>query len=476
MIVGCYVRVSTTEQAREGYSITEQSRRLTKYCEAHDWQIYKIYSDPGYSGSNMNRPALKQMLNDVEEGKLNKILVYKLDRLSRSQKDTLYLIEDKFLANDVDFSSMHENFDTSTPFGRAMIGILAVFAQLEREQIKERMSMGREARAKEGYFTGNQHPPYGYDYQNHELIINDYEAIAVRRIYELGKQGIGPWTIARLLEEEGFKPRNKYWVHQSVTNILTSRIYIGEVSFAKKWYKGRHDPIISYDDFELVRQKFAERSASENSHSRNPVKATSYLSGIIFCKRCGNKFYKMSCSTKCKEGYKYNYYYACFGRTHPKHVHMEKPCDNIYHKVDDLDSKIFDEVKKLYLDPEYFKEIVAEAPVEKDNSKAIREEMKRIDAQISKLMDLYAVGSMPMNIVQEKIDNLDANKSALQSQLEKEGNKKDRKKILKIIEKTISTIPQIIEEGSFEDKRNLMGTLIDRIIIDGEDIEIHWNF
>lgn len=475
MIVGCYVRVSTTEQAKEGYSMQEQASRLQKYCEAHDWKVYKIYSDPGYSGATMDRPALKQMLKDISEGKLNKVLVYKLDRLSRSQKDTLYLIEDKFLANDVDFSSMHENFDTSTPFGRAMIGILAVFAQLEREQIKERMGMGREARAKQGYFAGNKQPPYGYNYVNHELIINDYEAMIVRRIYDLGKQGTGSWSIARILEEEGYKPRNEHWVHQSINNILTSRIYIGEVSFGGRWYKGRHDPIISFDDFELVQQKFAERSKTAKPYPRNTGKTNSCLGGLIYCGRCGKKFYKMSSGTRCKDGYRYNLYYKCYGRSHHRYAKMPNACDNIYYRLDDLESKIFDEVKKLYLDPAYFKEICKEEP-EEDNSKTIKDEIKRIDAQISKLMDLYAVGSVPMNVVQDKIDALNAHKSSMQSQLNAESKKKDRKKVIKKIEKTISTIPQIVEEGSLEDKRNLLSALIERIVIDGEDIEIHWNF
>lgn len=476
MIVGCYVRVSTTEQAREGYSITEQSRRLTKYCEAHDWQIYKIYSDPGYSGSNMNRPALKQMLNDVSKGKLDKILVYKLDRLSRSQKDTLYLIEDKFLANDVDFSSMHENFDTSTPFGRAMIGILAVFAQLEREQIKERMGMGREARAKDGYYTGNGAPPYGYNYVNHELIINDYEAMVVRRIYDLGKQGHASWSIAKILTEEGYKPRHSTWIPQTIAKILTSRIYIGDVSFSQKWYKGRHDPIISIDDYNLVQRRIEARSKTAKPFYQNPGKSNSYLGGLLYCGRCGKKFYRQSNSNKKLGTYTYRYYYKCYGRTHYKYANMATMCTNPFYRMDQLDEKIFNEVKKLYLDPEYFKEIIAEAPAQEDNTKAIREEIGRIDVQISNLMDLYAVGSMPMNVIQEKIDALDAHKSALQSQLDTEGSKKDRKKVIQRIEKSIKTIPQILEEGSFEDKRSLLEALIERIVLDGEDIEIHWNF
>lgn len=146
--VGIYIRVSTQEQANEGYSIDAQRDRLTAYCRSMAWNIYNIYIDGGFSGSNMSRPALSQLLDDIKGKRVNCVLVYKLDRLSRSQKDTLYIIEDVFLKNGIDFVSLNENFDTSSPFGRAMIGILSVFAQLEREQIKERSMMGRVERAK----------------------------------------------------------------------------------------------------------------------------------------------------------------------------------------------------------------------------------------------------------------------------------------------------------------------------------------
>ena len=97
-----YIRVSTQEQARDGYSIGEQKDRLTKYCEAMNWTVVATYSDPGYSGANMDRPGLMDLIRDVEAGKTDKVVVYKLDRLSRSQKDTLYLIEDVLLKNGVD--------------------------------------------------------------------------------------------------------------------------------------------------------------------------------------------------------------------------------------------------------------------------------------------------------------------------------------------------------------------------------------
>ncbi|BAK21879.1 putative phage integrase [Melissococcus plutonius ATCC 35311] len=150
MRTAIYVRVSTNEQIEEGYSIDEQIDKLKKFCEIKEWDVANVYKDPGFTGSNMERPGLQKLIRDVKLNRIDTVLVYKLDRLSRSQKDTLYLIEDIFESKQTAFVSLNENFDTSTPFGKAMIGILAVFAQLEREQIKERMTMGKLGRAKSG--------------------------------------------------------------------------------------------------------------------------------------------------------------------------------------------------------------------------------------------------------------------------------------------------------------------------------------
>ena len=120
-----YIRVSTREQAERGNSLEMQKERLLAYCKAMGWLVVGIYIDPGHSGSSLNRPEMQRLIADKDNYDI--ILVYKLDRLSRSQKDTLYLIEEIFLKNNIDFVSMNENIDTSTPYGRAMIGILSAF-------------------------------------------------------------------------------------------------------------------------------------------------------------------------------------------------------------------------------------------------------------------------------------------------------------------------------------------------------------
>lgn len=228
MIKGaCYVRVSTENQL-ENYSIEEQISRLKAYCQAKDITIVKIYTDGGYSGGTIDRPALQQMLKDINYGEIDIVVVYKLDRLSRSQKDTLMLIEDYFLANKVDFLSINENFDTSTPFGRAMIGILSVFAQLEKDQITERFTMGRVGRAKNGYFHGGGYAPTGYDYVDGQLLVNEYEAIQVKDLFERFANGHSLHNCWLYMQN---KYTTKYGAWKSETlvrNVLKNELYIGK--------------------------------------------------------------------------------------------------------------------------------------------------------------------------------------------------------------------------------------------------------
>ena len=200
-----------------------------------------MYIDGGYSGGNMERPALQKLLSDVQSGKINAVLVYKLDRLSRSQKDTLNIIEDHFLKNGVDFISLNENFDTSTPFGKAMIGILSVFAQLEKDQITERFTMGRIGRSKAGYYHGGPTAPTGYDYKDGKLIVNPVTSQQVQEVYREFLNGKSINSIQRQMHE-------KYGGWGSATlvlNVLKNSVYIGMVMFKGVAYPRLHTPVIS---------------------------------------------------------------------------------------------------------------------------------------------------------------------------------------------------------------------------------------
>ena len=144
-----YVRVSTEEQATEGFSIHAQKDKLTKYAEVSDYNIVDYYIDDGISGKNLNeRPEVTRLINDVKSGKINNVLVYKLDRLTRSVKDLIYLIElfDKYNCT---FNSQTEKIDTSNAVGRMFVKIIGIFAEFERENLAERVTFGYEQKTKE---------------------------------------------------------------------------------------------------------------------------------------------------------------------------------------------------------------------------------------------------------------------------------------------------------------------------------------
>ena len=229
MTVAGYARVSTENQL-ENYSIEEQTGRLRAFCAAKGWTLGELYVDGGYSGGNTDRPALRRMLSHIRRGGVDAVVVCKLDRLSRSQKDTLTLIEDELLAHGADFVSISENFDTSTPFGRAMIGILSVFAQLEKDQITERFTMGRIGRSRAGYYHGGSRPPTGYDYRDGLLQVNPYQAIQVREAFALFLSGKSVNAVSRELSARYAGS----WTPAKVLGVLKNTVYTGKVHFRRQ--------------------------------------------------------------------------------------------------------------------------------------------------------------------------------------------------------------------------------------------------
>ena len=476
MKVAIYPRVSTQEQAKEGYSIGEQIERMEKYCDAMGWTVYNTYTDPGYSGGDTNRPGLQRMIKDVKAGKIDKVLVYKLDRLSRSQLDTLYLIEKVFLANNCDFVSMSENFDTGTPFGRAMIGILAVFAQLEREQIKERMKMGREARAKSGKYGGGSICPIGYDYINGELIKNDYEAMQVQLAFDLAEKGLSPYSIAKELCKKGFSHRKGKWSDQTVRAILHAKWYIGYIKYDKAWYTGTHEAFIDQSKFYEVQKIMDERSKQHKEYNRRLGKATTYLGGFLVCKQCGAKYSKNPVKQKRKDGSVWEYNkFSCNSRSKRRDYLVKDPnCKNKHWPIDELTEMVFNEIRSLALEPEAIGSV---SSVSNDNGlKLITAEIEKIEKQISNFMDLFSLDKMPVNVLQDKIHELNDRKTALENELEevkmKNKTKADRTEAIEALQ----SFDEILKRGNLDEVRAVIATLIERIDIDGDNVDIHWNF
>lgn len=468
MRAGIYIRVSTQEQAEEGYSVGAQTDRLRAYCKAKGWNVQQIYTDPGFSGSNTDRPALNQMISDVQGDKLDIILVYKLDRLSRSQKDTLFLIEDVFLKNNVEFVSMNENFDTSTAFGRAMIGILSVFAQLEREQIKERTSMGKAERAKEGLFHGGGFAPIGYDYSNGELIINEYEAMQIREIYSLFLEGNSINGIRNIMLGKYTNKHGSWHSVSSVRVVLTAPLYTGMIRHKGNTYQGKHEPIIDKETWDRAQKLYQDQ---RTGHKKMAFKASYLLTGLLKCGNCGARYFaKGAYIGREKE---YRAYYSCYSRAKVHRNMIKDPaCKNKNYHTAVLDKIVSDEILKLAYNNAGLDKLIR-APKEKDNSKVITTRIKELDKQISRVLDLYQVGDIQMDSISARLDSLNKEKAALSEKLQVKNKPSiTRDKALSLL----STAKAVLRKGTLEQQRNLVKGLIDFIEIKNEEILIHWSF
>lgn len=316
MKVAAYVRVSTDEQAQEGYSIPAQRNRLEAYAISQGWEIVQWYVDEGESAKDLNRTDLKRMLKAVEQGLFDCVLVYRLDRLTRSVLD-LYKLLNTFEKYDVKFKSATEVYDTTTAIGRLFITLVAALAQWERENLGERVRMGMQQKAKEGKWTVST-PPLGYDSTDSVLTINHQEAAIVKEIYSLYLSGMGMWKITRNLNDRRLFPRSgKAWGQNPIQYILKNPIYIGKTRYNYRVNKEQYfevegivPPIISEDEFNLVQQMIRSR---KDSH---PRQATSkfIFSKVLKCARCGTTLIGKNSQTKRGEKVYQSYNYYCPNR------------------------------------------------------------------------------------------------------------------------------------------------------------------
>jgi len=464
--VAIYIRVSTEEQAKEGYSIQGQKDKLVAYCKLRDWLIEDIYIDGGFSGTNIDRPALQKLLQNLNN--FDTVLVYKLDRLSRNQRDILYLVEEKFLENDIDFVSILENFDTSTPFGRAMMGILAVFAQLERDTIVERTKMGKERRAKEGYWNGGP-APIGYDLIDGRLIINEFEALQIKELFKLYKK-YGQNKTAYMLNKKGMKTKYGEWHGRSIQRIVTNPIYTGKVKYKDEVFEGVHDAIISEKEFNEIQDIIKKRT-------NNSTKKSKYLlGGLCWCGHCKARLKSMW--SKSSSGNK-NHYYVCYSvAKRPIHMVKDVNCPGKYWRMEELESEVLKKIKKIKFNKEKFIKAYEERKTDTkiDERKIVQNKIKDIEKQIDKLMDLYQLDKIPAKTISERIEKLYNEKKSLQNALDSFVEAAANDDIIEIeaLLKLIDNFDKIWAEANFEERRLLLQSLIKKIIVT-DKVDIIWN-
>lgn len=361
--VAIYIRVSTKKQVEEGYSLEAQKERLLKLCETNSYIIYKIYADEGKSGKDTNRPAFQEMIEDMRNRKFNKILVMKLDRISRSVIDLELMIKE--MQNyKVDFESASEKIDTSTSFGMMFIRLLAIFAQFERERIKERINDAFETMVQEGKaITGTQ--PIGYKNENGKVVINEDEKDLVNYFFDVFEKTCS-------LRRATIYTNEKFGLNKETQNyrkILTQTQYYGS-------YKGNDNYCPAY----ITKERYDRiQEIRNNKHIKSyDIKRHYLFSGLLIDSNCNGKLSGTYSSKNDKE----YYLYRC--RKH-KHRGTCKTSTCVNEKV--LEEYLINNLN-IYIE-EYFNSLHKEYKKidMKDNSKKIaelKEELRRLNIIFAK--------------------------------------------------------------------------------------------
>jgi site-specific DNA recombinase len=338
-----YVRVSTEEQAKEGYSLAAQTDKIIDYIKSKGWAYSQIYNDDGYSAASRRRPALQKMLDDAAAKQFEAVLVYRIDRLSRNLKDLIDIVEE-LAKNNIGFKSITELIDTTTPEGRLMFHQFGSFAQYERELIAQRVCMGMAKRLKTGLWPSG-YAPYGYKLNNGKLQIVEKEAKNVRLMFDLYlRKNLGVVNIARYLNAEKIKSKQgKKWKSTVVHHILTNPTYTGYLVRGGERVTGAHKPIIKEEVFNRVKEILPTRKAKTRSFV-----SPNLFTGFIFC-GCGAPMHMIYPGLPNKAKYKY---YACSRRV------TYKDCNNDYLRQDILENSVLDQLKKIAEDKPRLKTII----------------------------------------------------------------------------------------------------------------------
>lgn len=231
-----YTRVSTEEQVKEGISLKAQEERLIAYCKAKDLEVYKIYSDEGYSAGSLKRPMIQQLLTDAKEHKFSNVLVYKIDRFSRNLKDLITILEE-LKSENINFISATEPIDTTSAIGNAFMQIIGVFAELERGMVAERVKLAFDKKINSKEYVAR--PPLGFRISNKKLEINEEEAKKVREIFNDRIHGISYMETCKRLNI----PKSTYY------HILQNTIYIGILKYSNRILRLDLDSIIDIPTF-----------------------------------------------------------------------------------------------------------------------------------------------------------------------------------------------------------------------------------
>ncbi len=371
-IAGIYIRVSTEDQAREGFSLPEQEKRLRAMCEYKGYEIYKLYKDAGISAKTGNlRPAFEELLQDIRDKKCNTIVVLKLDRLTRSVFDLEGIM--RFLEeNDAYLDCANEEINTTNSSGKLVARMLTSVSQNEIERTSERTKFGLAGAIKEGHIPARA--PLGYKHENKKLVPDPLTKDIVLRIYDLYFEGKSYYNIATIFNEEQVLGRTN-WKDTGILRIISNEVYKGDYVHGKRtkhptYYKDVVEPIISKEMWENCQ-------VQKKKNQKNYMRTQTYIFlQKLKCPKCG-RILAGGASHKIKSD-KWYFYYRC------------ENCKNNIHE-----DKIEDRIKTLLADILEYDNVVNEffLPVLKskvDNPKEqLEKELKNLNNKKERIRKAY---------------------------------------------------------------------------------------
>ena len=392
------------------------------------------------------RPAVQKLIRDVKDHKINCVIVFKLDRISRSQKDTLYLIEEVFNKYNVGFVSMRENFDTTTPFGKAMVGILSIFAQFERETILERTKIGMQKRAENGYWKGGgKNPfPYVYDKKTGTLIPVPEQVKLLHKMINLYLNGYSFIKISNIVGMD----------ESLVEKRILSRRIVGIVPYKGQEFDGKHEAVIS----EELHKKIME---TNKMRSKARTESHYLLSGKIFCGYCGAKYRYQ------KWGKRLICY--CYSQQKSKPKFIKDPnCKNKRWNSFEIEDVVLENLFSMTLDEDMFREKHEITQVNVINEYEKR--FTKINLQINNLINFIS-DDIAVEDTKKKIKELEQERQLI---LEIINNEKNNERQYKSSLKMLRNLQNTWNKMSFEEKRIIIMHIIDKVVIIDNAIEIFY--
>ena len=454
---GIYIRVSTFDQAREGFSLREQEERLKEFCKFKRYNIYKVYQDAGISAKNDKRPAYQEMIEDVKKGNINVIVALKLDRLTRSVYDIEKLM--KFVNDyECDIDCMADESNTTTSNGRMVMRIMTSVSQNEIEKCSERTKFGMAGAIKNGHIPNRT--GLGFKRENKKLVPDPLTKDIIVRIFDLYLEGKSHQAIANIYNKEKVLGKTN-WYDSTIQKILSNELYKGDYVNGKRtkhptYYENVIEPIVSKEKWESCQYK-------KLRNARHYERTATYLfTNKLKCSKCGN-FLGGHATTK-TNGKKYYYYKCNTCKTYFNEIDIEKELKAFMlelAKQDDLINNYYTPFIKSKLE---------------DKTEDYKKEIKDLDKQLDRIKTAYIKGVVKLEDFDKEIKHIEYQKSDLEKRQKEQKQYENLSFTLNDLliiqdmqEIEFYTNPDVLNNWSNkskEDKQKIIGKYIDNITIE----------